>query len=268
MASERPGPAVPFGKFVLMQCFYPHFIYTSPMLNDAGCLRSNVTSFFMVAMQCVACTIASAETPPDGRPTKAVTASEPDYLATKHQLLEWTISPNGRYGIVIIDPEIEEVPHARTFLVRMKPRRVIATLPKSELPAEDKVHLKTTWSKNSSVVLVDCGHASNANDVQLLELRGDRVIRQTDLLAPIQKQFEASFRKSGAPPIHESIPFHGRGHPDEWSMDANATRVKVRVYAESGTREDEAPWRRLFRGVWSIGEGKWLSQRLTDEDPL
>ena len=214
-----------------------------------------------LALGCAGLAPATAQVPSgDAAPPAAATT---DPLAAKHDVLKWTISPNGRYGIAIIDPEIEEVPHARCFLVTLKPERVIATLAKSDLPAEDKVHLKTSWSRDSRVVLVDCGHARNAIDVQLIEIRDDRVIRQTDLLAPIQAQFEASFRKSGAPPIHPSIAFHGRGHPDEWSMDAKATRVKVRVYAESGAKEGEEPWFRLFRGVWSIPQRKWLSQELT-----
>jgi hypothetical protein len=50
-------------------------------------------------------------------------------------------------------------------------------------------------------------------------------------------------------------------------MDAKATRVKVRVYAESGANEGEKPWSRLFRGIWSIPQQKWLSQELTREAP-
>ena len=231
--------------------------------------RSLAAAAFAVILVCSPDSGVSAEPPPTTpkTPDGAAPAPEPDYLATKHEVLKWTISPNGRYAVAIIDPEIEEVPHARSFLITLKPRRVIATLPKSELPAEDKVHLKTTWSKNSQVVLVDCGHNRNATDVQLLELRDDRVIRQTDLLAPIQAQFEESFRKSGAPPIHESVPFHGRGHPDEWSMDPKATRVKVCAYAESGAKEGEAPWSRLFKGVWSVSQRKWLSQELSQQPP-
>jgi hypothetical protein len=211
--------------------------------------------------------IVAAEPASSAPATPPLAATPPDVLTTvKNDLLDWTLSPDGRFGVVMIDPEVE-VPHARCFLVTVKPRRVIATLPKSDLPAEDKVHLKTTWSKNSRVVLVDCGHARNATDVQLIELRGDQVLRQTDLLAPIQKQFEASFRKSGAPAIHESVAFHGRGNPDEWSMDRAATKVKVRVYAESGAKPDQEPWHRLFRGTWCIPERRWLSQKLTSEAP-
>jgi hypothetical protein len=200
------------------------------------------------------------------RPASAAPAEKPDVLREKHELLEWTLSPNGRYGLIVIDPELE-VDHARCFLVTVKPRRVLATLEKSDLPAEDKVYLKTTWSKDSRIVLVNCGHANNAIDVQLLELRDDVVIRQTDLLAPVNEMLEASFRKSGAPASSSSRNFYGLGLPEEWILDAKASRVKVRVYAQSGEDADHAAWSRTFRGVWSIPEKKWLTQKLTQEMP-
>jgi len=194
----------------------------------------------------------------------------PDAFALGYKLAENSVSPDGKYGVIYCNNPDIVTEAARNFLVALKPYRILAVV--DEFSYRDRTELKTEWTKDSSTVLVDVAGKWGSIGFTLFELHDGRVTKQTDLYAQIQRLLEPAFRRAKVEPYNDFFHFildsQGENRENGMRIDPDGQRIHVDLFATSNPKPIEPPiktWGGHLEAIWSIPEGRWLTQKVTSD---
>ena len=198
---------------------------------------------------------------PDVRP------GYPDQFHYHYVLPKDTVSPNGKYGLILPDRKLGQGENSfYNFLVSLDPAQILARLDTDSPDFEGRSNggYEVAWSKDSSVALITLESKWGPGEFFLIEFQDGKVSRTTNLDKKLRQLIDPDFRKAKVESFNDSLGFiyEYAESPAPFCRLENATRVKIDAYVTNDPKSDN-PWRARVRAVWDIQNAKFTEQRLT-----
>lgn len=191
----------------------------------------------------------------------------PDALHVGGVLKKSNVSPNGKYGLIFGDNFNSEFIGMDNYIVGLQPDRILGRLATS-IPYCSGTNggFYVYWAPDSSTVLVDNHGKWAPRDITVIEFKGGRVVRQTDVLPGINQAFRSAIAKAehtapkeaGGPALYK-VKVEWIRHP----------RLQVRILCEGETNPKGFPghskWTGTLEAVWDVEQVRFVSRKITHQ---
>ena len=188
----------------------------------------------------------------------------PDAFRLGYVLLKRMTSPNNHYAVVFPSQLLEESPD---FILDTKDSRVIGFVPTEEPYFQGKNHgsLSTSWSPDSSAVLIENGGRWSPTDLRLFEFRNGQIFRQTDVLMPLQRLFAAARSKSEHRHVDETSAANISINELKWTT-GKSPRLQIKCEGETNPKEFEESdsWNGELTAVWDVAQRKFVQHNFAN----
>ncbi len=178
-----------------------------------------------------------------------------------------SLSPDGRYGIAMSKTIPESPSAAHNFLVAVKPFKLLTVLYGDGLyPESHRLAQQVEWTRDNSRVLVTTTHDKWDMIVgsSLVVLTSGTVARRVDLLEAINQRMLADFRRSGAEPYNDVLPFILTDSEIRFSKNGEVVEVETDAGNDPNTARN-IEWTARFEGLYHVADGTWSDQKLKSE---
>ena len=193
----------------------------------------------------------------------------PAEYADHYLIAKSTMSPDEKFAVIYPTTDFSESEEAKNLFVALKPFKVLAILPTTELYYERKSYGApgADWTEDGSKALITFDGKWGANDVFLIELAGGELKRTTNLTEKMRELLRPSFRavKPKPPAYNDSYEFiflEEEGGPCQFDGDG-AVRIYVRATNDPKGGEKRR-WKVLLDAKWNIAQAKFTSHKITN----
>jgi hypothetical protein len=193
---------------------------------------------------------------------KNISQSESAYMIVPDSL-----SPDRRHAVAMLKESPDDPSSAHNFLVAVKPFKVLTMLDGDGLyPDSRRLDLEARWTADSSRVLVTTIHDKWDMIVgsPLVVLADGKVARQVNFLDAINNHLLADFKKSGAEPYNDVLPFILTDSKLQFVDQGQGVEVKTEAGNDPNIARNIA-WTADFEGVYRVADGTWENQKLKSE---
>ena len=183
-------------------------------------------------------------------------------------------SPDGKFAVIIPkaklcpdEPKEGAANRCKDHLVALKPFQILTTLDTESPEFENKNHggMRTTWSKDSSAVLVTLDQKWGPNDIFLYEIDG-KLSRSTNLLTKMRDLLAADCKKALPDRASDCDAFVFVSEDDSPACRfAGSSEVQIRVTASTDPKETPGrkEWVGAVEATWDIPKAEFTSQKVT-----
>ena len=191
----------------------------------------------------------------------------PEY-AKNYLVARNTMSRDEKFAVIYPMLDFSESNEAKDLFVALKPFRVLATLPATDIYFQNKSNgsIGADWSGDGTKALITFDGKWGAWDTFLVELSGDKVKRITNLLDKARAVIRPKFRaaKPKPEPYNDAYEFIFEEEEGGPCMFHGNDRVNVYVKATNDPKGDtKRPWRVLIKAEWDIAQAKFTSEKVT-----
>jgi len=179
--------------------------------------------------------------------------------ASDYTIAEDSLSPNGRYAIAYLKETPEDWRKVKNYVVEVKPFRIIAEVHGSGVRADSKrMDVEVEWTADNSAVIATTRHDKWDMIVgsSYVALRDGKAARRIDLLAGINRQLDADFRKSKGEVFNDYLPVILTNSLITFEEGGKVIRVKTDAMNDPNTARNVS-WHAEFEGVLNIANEKW-----------
>jgi hypothetical protein len=197
-----------------------------------------------------------------------LSAGLPSEYAKHYVIASATLSPDKNFAVIVPKEDPDEMsPKGKDYLVALNPFAILGALD-TEWPyfrGESHGGINAEWSKDSSVALVTLDSKWGPGDVFLLELRGGKLARMTNLLATVHDLLLPDYRKAKPKPEPYNDLFDFIFEAEDPICRLEGTeRVKVDGHATTDPKGvAERRWNAHVIATWDIAQGRFIEQKIT-----
>jgi hypothetical protein len=180
-----------------------------------------------------------------------------------------TISPDEKLAVIIPKDDPDEFPEGKNHLVALEPFAILGALETERPHFVGRNHggISAEWSKDSSVALITLESKWGPGDIFLVETRGGKLSRVTNVLAKARDLLLPNYRnaKPKPEPFNDSTDFIFESEEDKPVCRLDGTR-RVVVDADATTDPKgvaDRPWRAHLAAAWDIAQGKFTAHKIT-----
>ncbi len=180
-----------------------------------------------------------------------------------------SISPNGKYGVIYCSrPEIVryEGSRMRNYLVSLAPLRIIGTVGwEAHFAGRNHSGLYVKWADSNLTALVTVDSKWGPGSVVLIEISGDRLVRQTNLSEQATAALEADALDCGCEPYNDYFLFRLVSQGDDrWSFDEPG-RVHIVCTGENNPKQTtiRKSWVARLDAIWDIEQSSFIRTKVS-----
>lgn len=194
--------------------------------------------------------------------------AEPDSdLPKNYELVERTLSPDGRFGMLFPRRHDTDETYPPNLLVRLRPYKVLAEISPG-LPDGATTDLGVTWSGNQTVAIHHFRRWGLVN-LWVYDLADERVIRRQDVMGPAREIFLRDLRKrllARFPDEPETVILvsdEGEEEPaTEYAFEGRRLRLNLR--ADNKPNLAGGPhWSATLKATWDLDHERFRDVKLT-----
>ena len=196
-----------------------------------------------------------------------------DQYAKNYLTAASTISPDKQFAVIYPTLETEEAAEdanhperIKDYVVALQPFTVLGELQTKYPYFQNQNHggISAEWSDDSSVALVTLHGKWGPHEVFLLEFRGGKLARTTNILAKAHDLLLPDYRKSKADPYNDNFDFifGGEDGPGFKLDDANRVIIDGDATTDPKGLSDHR-WSAQLKAVWNIAQAKFTEQKIT-----
>ena len=180
----------------------------------------------------------------------------PDSFHVSYTLRKSALSPDGKYGVIFPDRNLEDSPGA-DFVVAVKDSSIVGLV---ELNSDDvyfrgKNHggLNVYWAPDSSAALVESEGKWEPRALVLIELKDGRIARQTELSGALSKLIDSAAPKAD----HFRAGVELDVNDVSWKA-GKSLQLKCEVTSNPKGNSGENSWAGTVTAVWDVALHKFL----------
>jgi hypothetical protein len=193
---------------------------------------------------------------------KGLDPSESAYLIVPDSL-----SPDGQHAVAMPKETSADASSTHNFLVAVKPFKVLTMLDgDGPSPESRRLDSQVRWTADSSRVLVTTVHDKWDMIVgsSLVVLTNGNVAQRVNLLDAINNRMSTDFKKSGAEPYNDLLPFILTGSELRFVDQGRGVEVQTEACNDPNVARNIG-WAADFEGVYRVADGAWENQKLKSE---
>lgn len=226
---------------------------------------------------------ADAGEPKPDAPTLEIARSSvlpgmPDIFYLGYKADPQTLSPDRKYALIYPGNRFPGATQGRNYLAFLQPLRILALTAEEYYPnSRHGGDVFFSWSKDSKTVIIGTlGRHAGTTAAELYELNDGRVVRYTDLLAETVRLAEPDFRRAGATPQSEYLPFSETSGEEfdaqpsarHWHVDDRG-QVQIHCVFSNSPEEVVTPenWNVKVQATWNIREHRFTQHQVKRIEP-
>jgi hypothetical protein len=234
-------------------------------------------SFFM-AIAIVACAVScgfsilAANEEPEAAGEDS-SAGLPEQYSKNYLIAAGTISPDKKFAVIYptlgAEEAAEDANHPeriKDYIVALQPFTVLGELQTKYPYFQNQNHgrISAEWSHDSSVALITLHGKWGPHEVFLLEFRGGKLARTTNVLARAHDLLLPDYRKSRAEPYNDNFDFIFDGEEGPVFKLDGTDRVIIDGDSTTDPKGiSRRTWRAHLKASWNIPQAKFTSPKIT-----
>jgi hypothetical protein len=177
---------------------------------------------------------------------------------SKFQVVKGSISPNGKYAAILRDITEGDSP-SKNYLVALTPFRVLTELPtNADRIEQDRIGgLGVNWAKDNSAAVLIFESKFGPEELYVLNLDGDKVVKTTDLFALLRKFVLPDFKQSGADSFNDNFDFF-IDDDNGWVFNDSNQIVINCEFTNNPRLTAKVNWTGRFTGIWDTKSNKLI----------
>ncbi len=208
-----------------------------------------------------------------GRPNEEAEDSDeglPEKYARDYLIAAAAVSPNKKFAVIypkFSDAVAEADPaKIKNYIITLQPFSILGALDTKWPYFQRQSHggLSAEWSKDGSVALVTLESKWGPGDIILLEFKGAKLNRMTNLTIKMHDLLVQDYQKAKAAPYNEYSDFVFESEDDPICKWEGSRRVRLNALATTDPKRasDERVWEGRLKTTWDIDQARFISPKV------
>jgi sugar lactone lactonase YvrE len=190
----------------------------------------------------------------------------PDKYSKDYLVASSTLSPDKKFAVIYPTQQPEEGGGVGNYLISLRPFAVLGKLDTKWPYFKNESHgeLTAEWSDDGSVALVTLDGKWGPHDIFLIEFRGGKLRRMTNVLAKAHDLLLPDYRKAKPERYNEYFDFIFEREDEPICELVGAKQVQIEGHATTDPKGlSRRKWSAQVKAVWDIPQAKFTQQKIT-----
>jgi sugar lactone lactonase YvrE len=193
----------------------------------------------------------------------------PPKYADNYLIAQKTLSPDKKFAVIYPTQDDEDFPGGANYLVSLKPFAIMTKLQTKRpyFKNESNGGLTTEWSNDGSVGLITLDSKWGPGDIFLVELKGGKLTRTTNLLGKMHDALLPDYKSAKVGQYNDYYDFVFESEEDAICQLDGAQKVQINALATTDPKgaDEGRVWEGRLTATWDIAQGKFTSQKVDRE---